>query len=411
MQDTKLQQTHKKLTLLFTGVVFCIVLVLGLSTLWAKYLNDMRIQTKEFELLSQDIIKLAETDANFPQSFLIKQAIEEKQSFGKFRDQIGNKNRFDISFFILDNMGQLVFQNFVEAPEFVAFPVNASGDKIFTRNGYFFKSHQLENYYSGWTLIFYKKLSYNSSELITDIFLLLFITTLFWVLFYFVWYRFVWRTLQPVEQNLEDMKDFIHNAGHELKTPLAIMRWNLQVMMAEKKLDPLLLTESFKEIDTMTGLIESLRELSELWTLSEKENLSLTLEIEEINREFEDMIQKKKLEYLWLVLPDYKIYANKHELHVLLSNIIKNAIRYTPVWGKIELKIKKNTLSIADNGLWISQSDKEKIFERFYQASSSRNGEGYWIGLSLVKKIADSNNWKLRVESELGKWTTFFVTF
>jgi signal transduction histidine kinase len=89
-------------------------------------------------------------------------------------------------------------------------------------------------------------------------------TVLFSILFYFVGYRFVGRALKPVEENLQDMKDFVHNAGHELKTPLAVMSGNLQVMQAEKKLDPVLLQESFREIDMMNGLIESLRQLSEL---------------------------------------------------------------------------------------------------------------------------------------------------
>jgi signal transduction histidine kinase len=172
-----------------------------------------------------------------------------------------------------------------------------------------------------------------------------------------------------------------------------------------------LLQESFREIDMMNGLIESLRQLSELWTLSDKENLSLTLEIENINREFQDIIDAKHIEYLGLVLPDFNVYANKHELYVLLSNIIKNALRYTPEFWKIELKLKKNILSISDTWPWISESDQNKIFERFYQWASSRNGEWYGIGLSLVKKIAELNGWKISIKSEEWKGTTFFITF
>ncbi|NDK09323.1 HAMP domain-containing histidine kinase [Candidatus Gracilibacteria bacterium] len=411
MQESQLKKSHNNLTILFTGVVFCIVLILGLSTLGAKYFNDIRIQNKEFDISSGEIIKLVETDSNFPQNFLLKQALEEKQSFPKFKTQIGNNNRFSISFFILNSSGQLVFQNFVEAPAFDAFPVNGHTDEILKRDGYFFKSHALVNNSSGDTIIFYKKQSYDLARLLNDIILLASMTLLFSILFYFVGYRFVGRALRPVEDNLQDMKDFVHNAGHELKTPLAVMSGNLQVMKAENKLDPVLLQESFREIDMMNGLIESLRELSELGSLSEKEQLSLTYEAENINREFLDLIDKKHIEYLGLVLPDYKIYANKHELYVLLSNIIKNAIRYTPEFGKIELKLKKNVLSISDNGPGISQKDQSKIFERFYQGAGSRNGEGYGIGLSLVKKIAELNGWKITIKSEEGKGTTFFITF
>ncbi len=64
------------------------------------------------------------------------------------------------------------------------------------------------------------------------------------------------RALRPVEDNLRDMSEFIHNAGHELKTPLAVMRGNLQVMQAEKKLDPKLLKTSLGQIDETNKLIE-----------------------------------------------------------------------------------------------------------------------------------------------------------
>jgi len=60
----------------------------------------------------------------------------------------------------------------------------------------------------------------------------------------------------PLEENLDDMKSFIHNAGHELKTPLAVMRGNLQIIEAEKKYDESLIHSSIKNVDTMNGLIE-----------------------------------------------------------------------------------------------------------------------------------------------------------
>ena len=60
----------------------------------------------------------------------------------------------------------------------------------------------------------------------------------------------------PLEENLDDMKSFIHNAGHELKTPLSVMRGNLQIIEAEKKYDESLIHSSIKNVDTMNGLIE-----------------------------------------------------------------------------------------------------------------------------------------------------------
>lgn len=90
----------------------------------------------------------------------------------------------------------------------------------------------LESQY-GKKVIFYSRKHYDVDDFLRDIFILLGMTSLFSTLFYFLGYRFVERALKPVEENLADMQDFIHNAGHELKTPLALMRGNLQIMQAE----------------------------------------------------------------------------------------------------------------------------------------------------------------------------------
>jgi signal transduction histidine kinase len=67
-----------------------------------------------------------------------------------------------------------------------------------------------------------------------------------------------------VEENLQDMTNFVHNAGHELKTPLAVMRGNLQIMQAEETYDKLLLKKSIREIDNTNSLLEGLIELSQV---------------------------------------------------------------------------------------------------------------------------------------------------
>jgi signal transduction histidine kinase len=90
---------------------------------------------------------------------------------------------------------------------------------------------------------------------------------------------FVRRLLVPVEENLQDMTDFVHNAGHELKTPLSVMRGNLQVMQVEGKYDKKLLKKSIREIDNTNSLIEGLIELSQIGKLSERLPLALAIEV------------------------------------------------------------------------------------------------------------------------------------
>ena len=94
-----------------------------------------------------------------------------------------------------------------------------------------------------------------------------------------------------------------------------------------------------------------------------------------------------------------------------MSNIIKNAIKYNIQGGKVIISRSKNILTIADTGIGISREEQEKIFERFYQVKKIRSEEGFGIGLSLVKKIADANAWKISVQSERGKGTSFTIVF
>lgn len=139
------------------------------------------------------------------------------------------------------------------------------------------------------------------------------------------------RALKPVEENLQDMTDFIHNAGHELKTPLAVMRGNLQIMQAEGKLDEELLQKSLAQVDHINLLIESLRELSELGSLCEKQKINIKKEIENVIASFHTLSQEKNIEVKNMIFKDFFIEANTQELQVLLSNLLKNALKYTPM--------------------------------------------------------------------------------
>ena len=88
-----------------------------------------------------------------------------------------------------------------------------------------------------------------------------------------------------------------------------------------------------------------------------------------------------------------------------------NAIKYTQVWWKIDINLYNDKLSVKDNWLWISDTDKKKIFDRFYMWEKSRNNDWHGIWLSLVKKIADIYNCKITLKSEIGKGSEFILIF
>lgn len=410
MENTKLKASHKRLTFLFIGIVLFVLLVFWISVLATKYFTEQSKDKKEFEAATQKVvIALWKWETILPYV-----TWEQKQRLQNYVHRINEakqeNRRFFVSFFILDSENRISFENIVERPDFERLVLD-SGDVFYIDDETMVRVAPLKSSILWDKIVFYKSLKYSGEDFLYDILGLIFLSFFLSIVLYFIGYRFVWRALKPVEENLRDMSDFIHNAGHELKTPLAVIRGNLQVMQAEKKYDKQLLAESIVSIDHSNELIESLRELSEVGKLSDKENLVLVWEVESIQKKFQDMLKTKNIEFLWLTSEKHVIFANRHELQLLLSNLVKNAIKYTEKGGKIDVTCKKNRLSIKDSGSGIPAGEQEKIFERFYQWNEARNQEGYGIGLSLVKKIADTNNWKIELVSKEWKGSIFTIIF
>ncbi len=410
MNHEKLTSTHKRLTLIFTWVVFCIVLVLGLSTLIAKYYNELRIAKRDFGQMTSEITNIIETDKAFPQWFLMRQVREKRGRFWDIRREFWESPLLSTSFFILNTKWEIVFQNILEKPSFTELRTNR-WTQSYIDNSTIIRRISLDNSVLGEEVVFFKKLRYWGNQLFEEILFLLWTTLLFSILFYFIGYRFVERALEPVEENLQDMSDFIHNAGHELKTPLAVMRGNLQVIQAEKELDPKLLQVSIKELDNMNSLIEWLRELSEVGKLQKRETIALATEVARVIKDVSAFAKKKEIVINNHVQGKFTLETHRQELDILLSNLMRNAIKYNKKWWEVDIYLKKNILSIRDTGIGILPEEQEKIFERFYQWQKARSSEWSGIWLSLVKKIADANGWNIQVKSELWKGTDFRVVF
>lgn len=406
MKNKKLLKTHKHLTRIFTGVVFVIVLIVGFSFITAKYFSEDRDQKKEVSAQIKNISTGIKTDTNYLTKYSRQKIVEEVRKFRPWDIRWNRENNIEkISFLVLDEENNLIFKEILQEPWF---------EKIDFDAKWIYKDEETFMYTETiWDkkVIFYQKIRYSSWDVFSDILLLLFLATLLSGLVYFIWYRFVDSALRPVEENMKDMSDFIHNAGHELKTPLAVIRGNLQVMQVEEKFDKKLLKKSIREIDTTNTLIEWLRELSEVGKLSDKEHLALGVEVKRIEQELQSLAVEKKVHIHNTVEWPFIVVANPWELHIVIMNIMKNAILYNIKWWKIDVKLDKNILTISDSGVGMNTEEQEKIFERLYRGSNIRSEEWFGIGLSLVKKIVDANGWKISVESTLWEGSKFQIVF
>ena len=225
----------------------------------------------------------------------------------------------------------------------------------------------------------------------------------------------------PIKKYETLKKDFIANASHELKTPLAAMKISLETLEEMCKEHPNALkyiSKAQERVNYMEQLIEDLITLS----LLESTNLTLRLEkvkllplIKEILNNVSELLSRKKIQLSIKIPEDTEICADEKLLHAILKNLIDNAIKYNREGGKIEISARRlkneDEIKVCDTGVGIPKSHIPFIFERFYRVerSRSRKSGGTGLGLSIVKLATEKLGGKVEVESQEGKGTCFSV--
>lgn len=262
-----------------------------------------------------------------------------------------------------------------------------------------------------WYFVKLERVSYSSWEYKKDLLNFFLILIIMWFLLFFIINKYSRLLFKPVENNINDMSNFIDNAGHELKTPLAVISWELQIMQATKSYDEALVKEWLSEVKNMNSLIDWLITLTWIKNNSTKKEIVASEIIRLVLKENSINAKEKWIKLELKILNDFKLKTNQNYFQIVFTNIISNAIRYTNKWGKVEVIIDKWKISVCDNWVWIDKSDLKKIFNRFYRCDKSRSTKWFWIWLSLVEKICNINDWKIGIKSKVWEWTIFTINF
>ncbi|HEX7804343.1 MAG TPA: phosphate regulon sensor histidine kinase PhoR [Pseudoxanthomonas sp.] len=214
-------------------------------------------------------------------------------------------------------------------------------------------------------------------------------------------------------------QDFVANVSHELRTPLTVIHGYLDM------LDPTdfpewmpILAEMQRQSQRMTQLVEDLLTLSRLEAQDSlpDESVAMAPMLATLKREAEALSHHRHT----LVVVDEAgcdLWGSNKELHSAFSNLVSNAVRYTPVGGTITLRFAREgdgaVLSVRDTGYGIPQSHLPRITERFYRVSTSRSREsgGTGLGLSIVKHVLNLHQARLEIASEVGQGSTFSIHF
>ena len=227
-----------------------------------------------------------------------------------------------------------------------------------------------------------------------------------------VGYKFIDTIVKQIEISFKKLKNFNSNVSHELKTPLAIMKTEIEVaLMNEEKNCDKILHSLLQEINYLNDITEKLLFL----TKNDLKNCKLTqIDLEEIILElFEKYSQKIHISLHIDENEEYLIKGDKTLLKMALSNLIENSIKYKALKIDIFLKKTKNKiiLSVKDNGIGIPKDKLPFIFDEFYRVDESHNKniKGFGLGLSIVKNILKAHNAKIKVQSEKG--VEFIIEF
>ena len=223
--------------------------------------------------------------------------------------------------------------------------------------------------------------------------------------------------VKPVKETMESQKRFISDASHELKTPLAVIEANADVL--ESNIGKSKWMEYIQsEIASMDKLINNLLFLAKVENvkeLKEKENFDLTQEVKMTASMFESMAYERKVKIEDKIEENVNFSGNKEDIKQVLSVLIENAIMHTKENGKIVVELNKEkgstVLQVSNEGEEIPKEEREKIFERFYRVDKSRNRKEkrYGLGLAIAKSIVvEGYNGKIGVDCKDGI-TTFKV--
>ncbi|KQB94602.1 histidine kinase [Geobacillus sp. PA-3] len=227
--------------------------------------------------------------------------------------------------------------------------------------------------------------------------------------------------LDELKKEKRFLADLLSDISHQLKTPLSSMIIYNEIMLGKQLSEEqqrMFLLQNEKQLERMKWLIQSLLKLAKL----DAKALQMDRQQQSLN------------ETVWQSIDDLREQAVEANVHIRFENseevefnhdrlwlkeafinIIKNSIEHTPPGGNIDITIVSHPLYtrvvIADTGEGISQDDLPHIFKRFYKAKTSKKPDSIGIGLALAKSIIEAHGGMIEAKSELGKGTTFSITF
>lgn len=226
------------------------------------------------------------------------------------------------------------------------------------------------------------------------------------------------RAIKPIIESMEKQKQFITDAGHEIKTPLAIISANADVLELTGGENEWI-TSIRNQTTRLDKLVKNLLMLSKIEEGSVKKiftDFDISKTVYETAAPFEAIAETQNKKMEMHIQSGLKLFGDESSMQQLISTLVDNAMKYSDEGGFVKISLgaykKGIKFEIYNTTEDIDKENLDKLFDRFYRVDSSRSREtgGYGIGLSIAKSIVEAHHGKISVRSDDGKSICFTVT-
>jgi signal transduction histidine kinase len=214
------------------------------------------------------------------------------------------------------------------------------------------------------------------------------------------------QSVRPVKETYEAQKQFIANASHEIKTPLAVIQANLEASEIEGNewIDNAM--KKAEELAELNGQLLALARIDANANESAKTEIVLTDFVNDLVKPLKPQLDKKGAKLKVSANTNRSIIVNSAAMKQILNILLDNAIKYSD--KKIDVTVGDHEITVKNDGTTIEKEKLQHLFERFYQVDKTKSGVG--LGLAIANEVANKNGWKLTADSDK-KSTSFTLKF